>query len=319
MKKWITVETHTHTLHSDAQFSVKELLEAAQRYEIDVVCMTDHNTDSGIEEARRLNLSSPKVVPGIEWTSFYGHCVIHGANHFVDFRDLEPDNLEEHIQEVHDEKGIAICAHPFNLGKPFCCGCRWCFDVKDWSNLDGFEIWSDAIPSHFGNDQAYHFWREKIREGYKLTALSARDWHSDDGNKTPHGINYMLMDQDIDVAEAEKDCIRNHHSYMTLGPTVSFTLNNQYEIGDTVPAGEYDIKILVSDKERCSVWKDHGIDIRTIRLYQNDTLTEIPFEGFNKAITRSVNMNHGPLHLELWGFVGGEESIIALTNPFFVA
>ena len=48
--KWICLEPHTHTVHSDAGFTVSDLLSAAKRAQLDAIILTDHNTDTGMDE-----------------------------------------------------------------------------------------------------------------------------------------------------------------------------------------------------------------------------------------------------------------------------
>ena len=143
--KWICLETHTHTVHSDAKFTVNELLTAAHRAQLDAIILTDHNTDTGTDEISP-SQTDPRVVPGIEWTTFYGHVVVIGAEKFIEWRDLTIDNLDPHLREAHQAGAIVQMAHPFQPGEPFCCGCHWDFKIPDWNQIDSIEVWS-CIPT----------------------------------------------------------------------------------------------------------------------------------------------------------------------------
>lgn len=43
MTKWIACELHTHTQHSDGQFTVLELAQTAKQCGLEGIAITDHN------------------------------------------------------------------------------------------------------------------------------------------------------------------------------------------------------------------------------------------------------------------------------------
>lgn len=85
--KWLACELHTHTVHSDGSQTLQELASGAGRLGFDAIALTDHNTMSGLngrEDAQRD--SGLMIIPGMEWTTFYGHLVTIGLDGFVDWR-----------------------------------------------------------------------------------------------------------------------------------------------------------------------------------------------------------------------------------------
>ena len=66
--------------------------------------------------------------------------LVLGANDFVDWRDAQPDNIDEKIKQVKAVGGIVGIAHPYQLGSPLCTGGRWEFNVRDWRNVDYIEV-----------------------------------------------------------------------------------------------------------------------------------------------------------------------------------
>src|SRR3954452_16667435 len=61
----LKVETHLHTLHSDGQHGIREMFEACRGAGYAAVALTDHNTQSGIGEARDIAAELGLVlVPG---------------------------------------------------------------------------------------------------------------------------------------------------------------------------------------------------------------------------------------------------------------
>src|SRR5260370_9154719 len=86
----LKLETHLHTRHSDGQDSVTEMLAACRMAGYDAVALTDHNTQSGLDEAveaaARLGLI---LLPGVEVTTFFGHAVVLGGTRVPEGRDLQ--------------------------------------------------------------------------------------------------------------------------------------------------------------------------------------------------------------------------------------
>ena len=129
-KKWYACELHCHTLHSDGQFTVRELIETASERHLDGIQLTDHNTTSGHAETEN---SPIPVLKSIEWTTYFGHMHAMDCKTYVDWRDAVPDNIDEKMKQVHAGEGLVGVCHPYQLGTPICTGGRWDYNVKDWS------------------------------------------------------------------------------------------------------------------------------------------------------------------------------------------
>lgn len=108
-------DLHIHSIYSyDGTASVSAILKyAADRTDLDVIAITDHDSVKGIQEAMdlafRYNL---EVVPGCEISSKDGH--ILGL--FID-RPIPPGlSLLETVLKVGERGGICIAAHPMAKG-----------------------------------------------------------------------------------------------------------------------------------------------------------------------------------------------------------
>ena len=110
-------EMHCHTHHSDGRFSVGQLLEAAEGYGYEGICLTDHNTMSGVREAAQPGRNAPFVMPGIEWTTFYGHLLVLGGTRYVDWRFVTPDTIDGALQEIREAGGSPGLPIPLNPGR----------------------------------------------------------------------------------------------------------------------------------------------------------------------------------------------------------
>ena len=107
---YLPCELHCHTIHSDGDFTVSELQKAAADDHLAIIALTDHNTFSGWDE---LDDNIIPAIRGIEWTTYFGHMLVLGANDFVDWRDAQPDNIDEKIKQVKAVGGIVGIAHPW--------------------------------------------------------------------------------------------------------------------------------------------------------------------------------------------------------------
>lgn len=327
--KWICMETHTHTVHSDASYTVNDLLRAAGNAGLDAIALTDHNTDTGFDEIAT-GQTAPRVVPGIEWTTFFGHVVVIAPDGFVEWRDLTKENLDSHLRDVHAHNGIAVMAHPYIAGEPFCCGCHWDFEVPDYREIDAIEVWSEGDPDWKNfNQMAYRAWVQKISEGFRITALTARDWHRDDAPDVIYGVNYLYIDEAKPMAEAFKEAIRAGRSYLTAGPQIRFRAEaggSAAGIGGTVPAGSVTVTVAAEDTARRRVWEPYELVPEKFVITNVESgsypirrrVTEVPFTAYGSEESVTVETVPGPLFLELAGTAHGKPCKLALTNPVWV-
>lgn len=113
-------ELHNHSVESDGSMTPGELMEWAEEHSYEVIALTDHNTCSGHQKARKAiqekNLSV-SLLEGVEVTIFYGHILALGMKHMVDFSDLDPGAPEGFLKKLRAEGAAAIgLAHPFLSG-----------------------------------------------------------------------------------------------------------------------------------------------------------------------------------------------------------
>ncbi|MDR0731630.1 MAG: CehA/McbA family metallohydrolase, partial [Treponema sp.] len=184
MIRYKCFELHTHTLQSDGEFTLAELRERAGEFLYDAIAVTDHNTQSALEEL------SPgpgiPVIPGIEWTTYYGHMVVLGADEYIDWRFARPETIDEYTQAIKNVRGVVGIAHPFEFGSPLCTGCYWDFKVQNWETIDYIEVWSNPFPhSALKNHLAFEWWTSLLNQGHHLAAAAGWDWHRLEKGKPP--------------------------------------------------------------------------------------------------------------------------------------
>ncbi|MDO4489854.1 MAG: CehA/McbA family metallohydrolase [Lachnospiraceae bacterium] len=325
---WYPVELHTHTQHSDGDYVVTAMVKRAKELGFAGFALTDHNSKAGLPELLRETAKFGLVpIEGLEWTTFFGHMLVLGEKGYTDWRGVQPDQIDEAIASIHRNKGIVGIAHPKSISNPIKTGYRWIFNVKDWSQVDFLEVWSrNDAPLKLQSEGAFQMWDELLSQGYHITGTSGRDMHKQDANAYAHtfvGSREKLSE------EAVFHAIRHGRICVAVGPLLTvegFVGELAAECGDTVPAGEMEIRWnLTCDKMRHDFKRDRIIP-RQVRLIQNGQ--EIAWQDIpawdcdpEKVLkgSFSVQAEKGWIRVELWGEYFGKENIrIGFANPFFV-
>ena len=112
-------ETHCHSWHSkgekipwECSSNPRDLIRRAKRLGLSGIALTDHNTtkgwDKASKEAKRIGLV---FIPGVELKTGEGHLIALGISE--DIESYLP--LDETIERIHEQGGLAIAPHPFDL------------------------------------------------------------------------------------------------------------------------------------------------------------------------------------------------------------
>ena len=106
-------EAHSHTLASDGMVTAVELVRAAAAIGLSVICVTDHDTLSPLEEATEVGAElGVDVVTGEEVTCAFPPG-IHVVALFIRRAIRMHMAVEDTIDAIHDAGGLAVVAHPF--------------------------------------------------------------------------------------------------------------------------------------------------------------------------------------------------------------
>lgn len=313
--KYIPCELHCHTLNSDGGFTVKELLESAKSDGLCAIALTDHNTFSGHKD---LDDNIIPAVRGIEWTTYFGHMLVLGAEKFVDWRDAVPGNIDKKISEVKKTGGIVGIAHPFQHGSPICTGGRWEFNVSDWEQVDYIEIWHEAFGSqNTENDRAFEFWTNLLDKGYKIAAVYGRDWHRKE-NGGHFGCTYVGTDGETNTKNTFEG-IKNGRTVPSSGAKFYFTIadkNCEYHIGDTVLPGEYRFNFFTDFKAREKNYDGKKVTFEEIKIVTNSSKTVFSSDLQCEKTILALSENHW-YRAELWGKIDEKREILAVTSPIY--
>jgi len=143
-------DLHLHSLYSDGTASVAQILDHVERAtDLDVVAITDHERIDGAlraAERHRDGAYSFDLVVGEEITTRRGHVLAL----FITERLPALRPLDETLERIHAQGGIAIAAHPM-APIPLSVGRRSLRQVRDHADeavaFDALELFN---PSHAG-------------------------------------------------------------------------------------------------------------------------------------------------------------------------
>jgi predicted metal-dependent phosphoesterase TrpH len=169
-------DMHLHTLYSDGTAEVQAVLDHVERHTtLDLIAITDHERIDGALRARELVAAGAyhfDVVVGEEITTRRGHLL----GLFLSERIPPLRPLEETIERIHDQGGIAVAAHPMapltpSIGRRSLL--RVHHDEDPARHLDAIELMN---PSAAGRVRRHH--RSRLNEELLvLAALGNSDAH----------------------------------------------------------------------------------------------------------------------------------------------
>ncbi|MCC8016313.1 MAG: CehA/McbA family metallohydrolase [Clostridiales bacterium] len=314
---YLPVELHCHTVHSDGDFTPRQLQNAAVEDHLSLIALTDHNTFSGVSE---LDESICPFVPGIEWTTYFGHMLVLGANEFVDWRDAAPDNIDEKIKEIKAVGGIAGIAHPYQLGSPMCTGGRWEFNVRNWRNIDYIEIWHEDFKNdNFENDKGMELWTSLLDKGYHIAATYGRDWHRPSPPDKHFGCTYLHFENSAASAQGAIKAIRLGKTVVSTGAKLIFRVHRMgktFGLGSTVPKGNVTFSFFVDLHSRLKNEGKENIEYKTIKIVTNGGKTALETRCDERHVRLRIEKGHW-YRAELWGTVNGDKKILAVTSPIY--
>jgi hypothetical protein len=168
-------EVHAHTLASDGMVTAVELVHAAAAAGLQVVCVTDHDTIPDLGKAVDAGAAlGVEVVRGEEVT-----CVFPPGTHivalFIDRQIRMHMTVEDTVDAIHDQGGLAIVAHPFMPTYFASMSERRLEKLLERRTVDGIELRHTApvLPGTWKRlDEFYSARREQLG-----AALGAGDSH----------------------------------------------------------------------------------------------------------------------------------------------
>ena len=204
---------HTHSTRSDGKFTPDEVLKLYADAGYDVMCMTDHMTNSNITE---LDPHGMLLLPGVELHPSGGRIRrshLLGVNVPEDF-DLSIARLSETgenfmqqtIDAVNAAGGLCYFAHPY------WCGFR-AEEVAPLRGLAGIEVYNTSTR-YIGRQYNMQIWDALCDMGHLLPALAVDDTH--------HAHDLFMGWTEVCCEERTRECVvdalKRGSFYATQGP-----------------------------------------------------------------------------------------------------
>lgn len=176
MGKLGRADLHMHSTYSDGIGTIQQVLDYAQeRTNLDVIALTDHDVIEGALRARDLWAKGTyrfDFIVGEEVSTKSGHLLAL----FIEKRIPPRLSMEESIDLIHAQGGLAVVAHPLNQIFRHSCP-RYVLDRIKASEsvwLDGIETWNASFCGIYANRVAM----QSNREQYGWPELGNSDAHT---------------------------------------------------------------------------------------------------------------------------------------------
>ncbi len=230
-------EMHSHSVHSDGQFTVNQQGRRAEVMGLDFVALTDHNVTSGHSEFRDGPVSRLR---GEELTTFHGHFCLYGVDRCHPWHDRgRRVRTVDAIDAARASGAMASLAHPNNFGAPVCVGCRFCEGSVPLDRFDLIEVWYGAWAQRRTEIvKTLDLWDRMWDAGLHPVAIAARDWHGFQQEDTPELAFPLTAVQTDDRSEVGiLAAIRAGRVFLSCGSAVKLAVRTDSAeggIGDVV-------------------------------------------------------------------------------------
>ncbi len=314
--RWWRGDLHMHTVHSDGDWTIPELINSALNVGLDFISITDHNTASHHAEIDRLRNASTQllVLRGEEITTYGGHTNAWGlpSGTWIDFRTHPGDNarMSNIAAQAHRAGAIISINHPFAL----CGGCAWSYDAAA-RDFDGIEVWNGTWDTT--DEQALTMWDKILQSGRHITAIASSDSHrqvNPIGQPTTH-----IAANDLSQA-ALLNGIRQGHVYLT-GEAAQPVINFEAEAA----TGKHRARSISGDEIRLSTPSTIRFFINTEAAPPDATISLISNGNVIRRLTSAADAHpqaveiecrrNSYFRLEVRDKTG---TMLALTNPIYI-
>lgn len=303
---WYRGDLHCHSVHSDGDAEVEELLSMAQERGLDYLAVTDHNNithQAALESIK----SEVMMIPGIEVTTYFGHWNIWGDQGWIDFRVQSTEDMQQAITEAVDRGYLVSCNHPRPAGPDW--------EFREAEGYHCVEIYNG--PWQFGNHHCLAYWESLLRQGKRLVAVGGSDTHFLHKDFYPR-LGYpttFIHCEENPTPRKLIDSLRAGHAFVTHspdGPQLYLTAQGRM-MGDTINISgqnsvEVSFKTIGAQGLRLQFVGADGILIDEI----------LPDDAASGA--RTVNVNTGTLFIyaRLIDDDPDELFVHTVTNPLYL-
>jgi predicted metal-dependent phosphoesterase TrpH len=313
--RWWSGDLHMHTVHSDGDWTIAELISAARKIGLDFICITDHNTASHHAEIDRARAGAqqPLALRGEEITTYGGHTNAWGlpSGTWIDFRVHPGDTTRilDIAAQAHRSGALISINHPFAL----CGGCAWSYDAAA-RDFDAIEVWNGGWDQT--DDQALTMWDKILQSGRHITAIASSDSHRQAnaiGQPTTHVAANVLSQT------ALLDAIRQGRAYLTsevARPVISFEAEARGKRRSRRKVGD-EVHLSAPATMRFFLTTKAAPPDATVSLISNgQMIRSFPAKTDGQPQVIEIECQHDCyFRLEVRD---GTKAMLALTNPIYV-
>jgi predicted metal-dependent phosphoesterase TrpH len=176
----VILDQHSHTLYSDGALTVKQNIEWHIALGYNTIVFTDHNTLKNKEDIKELQKEYDDMVfiQGMEYTTNRIHMNFLGISEWDLKIPSNPtdDELQEAIDEVHDQGGVVTCNHiPWSINQAGMDNHPTREELLDWG-VDYIEIVNDdSAPVNHYDEKSEEFCQEN-----DIGMITGSDMHRPD-------------------------------------------------------------------------------------------------------------------------------------------
>jgi hypothetical protein len=311
---WYRGDLHVHTVHSDGAQTPRQVLGWARKAGLDFIGTSEHNTTSAHGVWGRITPKDFLVIPGEEVTTRAGHWLAAGLPQgtWIDWRYRpEDDEIARFTRRVRAAQGLAIAAHPYQVGS----GNAWGFG-DDFADVDALEVWNGPWSglNATANEKAVTRWHQLLTAGVFKPAVGNSDTHR---HEQRIGLAQTVVRASRLSAAAIIAGYRAGHSWVTGSSAVDLTFTAALggavaECGDHLPSTAADqvaVHLGVTGLPAGSVATLRGPDTATYATATADAAGALVLDA---AVTGGTAF----VRAEVRDPAG---AMVALTNPVFLA
>jgi len=298
--RWIKGDTHMHTVHSDGDSPMHEMVKACSELGYDYLVSTEHNTLT-------MNPLLPTdmgmlMIPGVELTTYHGHAHLLGLNEpFSDFRCNNKKDILDKFSQTKAQGGFVGINHP---NASDCEGCTW-----DWGfdlPHDWIEVWNSLWS--FMNQRTLDYWQSELCKGKRIPVIAGSDNHRLLYYKTmPLPVTHVFVDSLDHKAVLEGFTKGNVFISIINGPVIDMRTENNV-LGEVTTDKKIHIDISeLKPMDKIRIVSNKGVESEFV--FDSKKKFELEFNRTNQSFVRTEVSRHNK-------FTDGYD-IALLTNPIY--
>ncbi len=207
---WYKGNLHIHTNLSDGDLSPSETVGQYENAGYDFLSITDHDRLVSPDSVTSHTIC---LIPGEEISIGKRHVVGIGIKKVIVAN--EKTGVQDVIDEIRKQDGIAIVAHPYFSGMNVS-------DFEKLKNYHGIEVFNTSVHHNIGKGFSLQLWDDILLTGRRPYGFFADDAHYHFSDHRPNDIcgSWIMVKASERTPAALTEAIKNGHFYASNGPAI---------------------------------------------------------------------------------------------------